>query len=75
MKVKKPGEAAIKKPLHRATGMANIMRTREGIKAGQVDLRFLHRHGVLRRATRSAASSLDFRLRRRDDVLEMMRTR
>lgn len=36
VKVKKPGEAAIKKPLHRATGMANIMRTREGVKAGQV---------------------------------------
>lgn len=36
VKVKKAGEAAIKKPLHRATGLVNIMRKRGGIKAGQI---------------------------------------
>lgn len=36
VKVKKAGEAAIKKPLHRATGLVNLLRTRGGVKAGQI---------------------------------------
>lgn len=36
VKVKKTGEAAIKKPLNRATGLVNLLRVRGGIKAGQI---------------------------------------